>query len=146
MIRKFYKQYDISSYFVLVVYLLENIILILFPGDCLYFIDKGTVAIYSESGNEICHLEDGDFFGEIALVMKYRFRTASAVAVTNCELFRLDKNEFDSSIACYPTVYEGIKKVAINRLEKTYILDEHHKAEMRMGGDYKTDIDEFDDK
>lgn len=99
-------------------------------GDCIYFIDKGTVAIYSESGKEICHLEDGDFFGEIALIMKHSVRTASVVAVTNCELFRLDKEEFDKSIACYPTVYETIKKVAINRFEQTCVLDAHHKTEM----------------
>ncbi|XP_030041044.1 potassium/sodium hyperpolarization-activated cyclic nucleotide-gated channel 2 [Manduca sexta] len=106
-------------------------------GDCLYFIDRGTVAIYSESGKEICHLEDGDFFGEIALVMKHHFRTASAVAVTNCELFRLDREDFDSSIACYPTVYEDIKKVATNRYERTCVLDEHHKTEIKIGQERK---------
>ncbi|KAJ0176775.1 hypothetical protein K1T71_007954 [Dendrolimus kikuchii] len=108
-------------------------------GDCLYFIDKGTVAIYSESGREICHLEDGDFFGEIALVMKHKLRTASVVAVTNCELFRLDREDFDSSIACYPTVYEDIKKVATSRFERTCVLDEHHKAEMQMAN-FKKDL------
>ncbi|CAB3261257.1 unnamed protein product [Arctia plantaginis] len=99
-------------------------------GDCLYFIDKGTVAIYSDAGQEICHLEDGDFFGEIALVMN-RYRTASAVAVTNCELFRLDKTDFDNTIAYYPTVYETIKKMAINRFETTCVLDEHRKADVQ---------------
>lgn len=62
--------------------------------------------------------------------MKNSVRTASVVAVTNCELFRLDKEEFDKSIACYPTVYETIKKVAINRFEQTCVLDAHHKTEM----------------
>ncbi|KAJ2948951.1 hypothetical protein O0L34_g5889 [Tuta absoluta] len=100
-------------------------------GDCLYFIDKGTVAIYSESGQEICHLQDGDFFGEIALVLQSRFRTATVVAVTNCELFRLDKKDFESTIAVFPTVYEDIKKVAYQRLEKTTVMDEHHKAELK---------------
>uniref|UniRef100_A0A2H1WZJ0 SFRICE_034927 n=1 Tax=Spodoptera frugiperda TaxID=7108 RepID=A0A2H1WZJ0_SPOFR len=100
-------------------------------GDCLYFIDRGTVAIYSDSGKEICHLEDGDFFGEIALVMKHHFRTASAIAVTNCELFRLDREHFDATIAYYPTVYNSIKEVATSRFERTCVLDEHHKAELR---------------
>uniref|UniRef100_A0A2A4J7Z5 Cyclic nucleotide-binding domain-containing protein n=1 Tax=Heliothis virescens TaxID=7102 RepID=A0A2A4J7Z5_HELVI len=100
-------------------------------GDCLYFIDRGTVAIYSDSGKEICHLEDGDFFGEIALVMKHHFRTASAIAVTNCELFRLDKEHFETTIGYYPTVYNSIKEVAISRFERTCVLDEHHKAELR---------------
>ncbi|KAF9415410.1 hypothetical protein HW555_006937 [Spodoptera exigua] len=100
-------------------------------GDCLYFIDRGTVAIYSESGKEICHLEDGDFFGEIALVMKHHFRTASAIAVTNCELFRLDREHFETTIAYYPTVYNSIKEVATSRFDRTSVLDEHHKAELR---------------
>ncbi|KAH9635998.1 hypothetical protein HF086_005850 [Spodoptera exigua] len=99
--------------------------------DCLYFIDRGTVAIYSESGKEICHLEDGDFFGEIALVMKHHFRTASAIAVTNCELFRLDREHFETTIAYYPTVYNSIKEVATSRFDRTSVLDEHHKAELR---------------
>ncbi|XP_038210059.1 potassium/sodium hyperpolarization-activated cyclic nucleotide-gated channel 1-like [Zerene cesonia] len=101
-------------------------------GDCLYFIHKGTVAIYCESGKEVCHLEDGDFFGEIALVMSHRLRTASAVAVTNCELFRLDREDFESYVACYPTVYEDIKKVATDRYERSKTLDEHHKIELSM--------------
>ncbi|KAI5635020.1 cyclic nucleotide-binding domain-containing protein [Phthorimaea operculella] len=104
-------------------------------GDCLYFIDKGTVAIYSESGQEICHLQDGDFFGEIALVLQPHFRTATVVAVTNCELFRLDKKDFESTIAVFPTVYEDIKKVAYDRLEKTTVMDEHHKTELRREED-----------
>lgn len=103
----------------------------------MFFIDKGTVAIYSESGREVCHLEDGDFFGDIALTMKHKLRTATAVAVTNCELFKLNKEDFDSTIACYPTVYEEIEKVAASRLERTHVLDEHHKAETKMLNDYE---------
>ncbi|XP_049873448.1 potassium/sodium hyperpolarization-activated cyclic nucleotide-gated channel 3-like [Pectinophora gossypiella] len=102
-------------------------------GDCLYFIDKGTVAIYSESGKEIGHLKDGDYFGAIALVMKHRFRTTSVVAVTNCELFQLDRKDFESTIAVFPTVIEMMKKEALHRLERATVIDEHHKAELRMG-------------
>ncbi|CAK1556423.1 unnamed protein product [Leptosia nina] len=101
-------------------------------GDCLYFIHKGTVAIYCESGKEVCHLEDGDFFGEIALVMSHSLRTASAVAVTNCELFRLDREDFEKYVACYPTVYEDIKKVATTRYEQSKMLDDHHRTELNM--------------
>ncbi|XP_068633509.1 potassium/sodium hyperpolarization-activated cyclic nucleotide-gated channel 2-like [Battus philenor] len=101
-------------------------------GDSMYFIDKGTVAIYSETGKEVCHLEDGDFFGEIALVMKHKLRTATAVAVTNCELFKLTKEDFEATMACYPTVYEDIEKVALSRYERTHVLDEHHKAESKI--------------
>ncbi|XP_026734506.1 potassium/sodium hyperpolarization-activated cyclic nucleotide-gated channel 3-like [Trichoplusia ni] len=105
-------------------------------GDCLYFIDRGTVAVYSDSAKEICHLEDGDFFGEIALVMKHHFRTTSVIAVTNCELFRLDREDFNSTIAHYPTVYDNIKEVATSRFERTCVLDEHHKAELKTNAQY----------
>ncbi|CAG9786592.1 unnamed protein product [Diatraea saccharalis] len=104
-------------------------------GECVYFIDKGTVAVYSESGREICHLEDGDFFGEIALVLRYKFRTTSVVAVSNCEVFMLDKDDFNKTIACYPTVYEHIKEVATWRHERTCVLDERHKNEMSHSND-----------
>lgn len=109
----------------------------------MYFIDRGTVAIYSESGKEVCHLRDGDFFGEIALVMKHRFRTASVVAVTNCELFRLERADFESSIACYPTVYEDIKKVATNRYERTMLIDDHYRSEIREGMKKKSTDSQF---
>ncbi|XP_026327120.1 potassium/sodium hyperpolarization-activated cyclic nucleotide-gated channel 3-like [Hyposmocoma kahamanoa] len=116
----------------IVIFIAGDIILkINTSGDCMYFIDRGTVAIYSESGKEVCHLHDGDFFGEIALVMKHRFRTASVVAVTNCELFRLERADFESSIACYPTVLEEIKRVATNRMEKTRVMDDHYRSEIR---------------
>jgi len=57
------------------------------PGDCMYFIASGTVAIYTGSGKEVCHLEDGAHFGEIALVMPDARRVASVVAVEICELY-----------------------------------------------------------
>ncbi|KAJ2948952.1 hypothetical protein O0L34_g5890 [Tuta absoluta] len=104
-------------------------------GDCLYFIDKGTVAIYSESGHEMCHLQDGDFFGEIALVLQPHFRTATVVAVTNCELFRLDIKDFESTIAVFPTVYEDIKKIAYERLKKIIEIDEQYEAELKKEDD-----------
>ncbi|OWR53498.1 putative hyperpolarization activated cyclic nucleotide-gated potassium channel [Danaus plexippus plexippus] len=101
-------------------------------GDCLFFIYKGTVAVYSESGKEVCHLEDGDFFGEIALITKNRLRTASVVAVTNCELFQLNREDFESSVSSYSSVYEDFKKIATTRLEKTTVLDEHNKSDIKM--------------
>lgn len=36
----------------------------------MYFITSGTVAAVTETGREIVHLEDGDHFGEIALIQK----------------------------------------------------------------------------
>lgn len=93
------------------------------PGNCMYFIASGTVAIYTASGKEICHLEDGAYFGEIALVMANEQRVASVVAIEICELYRLDRADFAKTIQPYPMLWEQIKKIAIERHERTTILD-----------------------
>ncbi|RLU22254.1 hypothetical protein DMN91_004532 [Ooceraea biroi] len=92
-------------------------------GDCMYFIATGTVAIYTSSGKEVCHLEDGAHFGEIALVMPDERRVASVVAIETCELYRLDRGNFVRTIHPYPMLWERIKKIAIERHEKTIILN-----------------------
>ncbi|KYM99904.1 Potassium/sodium hyperpolarization-activated cyclic nucleotide-gated channel 4, partial [Cyphomyrmex costatus] len=89
------------------------------PGDCMYFIASGTVAIYTSTGKEVCHLEDGAHFGEIALVMLDERRVASVVAVEICELYRLDRADFARTIHPYPMLWEQIKKIAIERHERT---------------------------
>ncbi|XP_046487760.1 potassium/sodium hyperpolarization-activated cyclic nucleotide-gated channel 4 [Neodiprion pinetum] len=93
------------------------------PGDCMYFIASGTVAIYTKSGKEVCHLEDGAHFGEIALVMPDERRVASVVAVEICELYRLERADFTRTIHPYPMLWERIKKIAMERHEKTTILN-----------------------
>ncbi|EFN82193.1 potassium/sodium hyperpolarization-activated cyclic nucleotide-gated channel 2 [Harpegnathos saltator] len=93
------------------------------PGDCMYFIAAGTVAIYTSSGKEVCHLEDGAHFGEIALVMPDERRIASVVAVEICELYRLDRVDFAKTIHPYPMLWERIKNIAVERHEKTMILN-----------------------
>ncbi|XP_048511333.1 potassium/sodium hyperpolarization-activated cyclic nucleotide-gated channel 1-like [Athalia rosae] len=93
------------------------------PGDCMYFIASGTVAIYTKSGKEVCHLEDGAHFGEIALVMPDERRVASVVAVEICELYRLERADFVRTIHPYPMLWERIKKIAMERHERTTILN-----------------------
>lgn len=92
------------------------------PGDCMYFIASGTVGIYTDSGKEVCHLDDGAHFGEVALVMPNELRVASVVAVEICELYRLNRADFMRTIHPYPMLWERIKKIAIERHEKTMIL------------------------
>lgn len=42
----------------------------------------------------MCHLEDGNHFGEVALLMKDSKRVATVVAVENTQLYRLDALDF----------------------------------------------------
>ncbi|XP_044265658.1 potassium/sodium hyperpolarization-activated cyclic nucleotide-gated channel 1-like [Tribolium madens] len=99
-------------------------------GNCMYFISTGTVAVYTVSGKEVCHLEDGDHFGEIALVTPEAQRVASVIAVETCELYRLDRKDFIKAIHPYPDLLEKIQKIAADRMEKTNLMEEHYKRDM----------------
>lgn len=99
-------------------------------GNSMFFIATGTVAVFTNSGREICHLEDGAHFGEIALVMQDELRVASVIAVEVCELYRLDRKDFVKAIHPYPDLLDNIQRIAADRMEKTTMLDEHNRREM----------------
>ncbi|MEE9584841.1 MAG: cyclic nucleotide-binding domain-containing protein, partial [Candidatus Brocadiales bacterium] len=68
----------------------------------MYFIDTGKVSVLRrvpELGREIeiATLASGDFFGELA-IMRGSPRMADVVAVTDCELWTLDKDSFKEAI------------------------------------------------
>ncbi|XP_068086411.1 potassium/sodium hyperpolarization-activated cyclic nucleotide-gated channel 1 [Anabrus simplex] len=93
-------------------------------GDCMYFISSGTVAIYTTSGKEVCHLEDGAHFGEIALVMEDERRVANVVAVETCELYKLTRADFLEAVAPYPHLLKRIEQTARERLQLTLQMDD----------------------
>ncbi|XP_063383593.1 potassium/sodium hyperpolarization-activated cyclic nucleotide-gated channel 4-like [Cydia fagiglandana] len=100
-------------------------------GNCMYFINKGTVALYTKSGYELIHIEDGDHFGETALMSEdVKLRFVSAVAVTNCELFSLSRENFEI-IERYRTAYDELKKVGVKRHQWAMVMDEQFKAQLR---------------
>src|SRR5574341_97399 len=85
-------------------------------GRDMYFITQGTVEIVSKDGAEVyATLTDGDFFGEIALVLS-QLRTACVRAVSYCDLYRLDKEMFDRVLAHYPTIAAQIEAKARERI------------------------------
>ena len=81
-------------------------------GEEMYFIVYGEVSVLNEQGEEISSLSDGDFFGEISLFL-HRLRTASIVARTYCDMYKLSKTAFDQVITHYP--YFAAKIEAITR-------------------------------
>lgn len=98
------------------IYLANDTILVAgVPGNCMYFLYYGTVAVYTPSGKELCHLEDGAHFGEIALILN-ESRVATVVAVTPCELFVLKRADFNDVINVYPNFKRKIFEMAHNRL------------------------------
>ena len=86
-------------------------------GDRMFFIISGIVTVDLEGGRQTT-LEDGDFFGEIALLHKGR-RTATVSARSRCELLALDLKDFRHLLSRTPKVAEVIAKTARERLNET---------------------------
>lgn len=76
---------------------------------------------------QVCHLYDGAYFGEIALLMKDQKRIANVIAIEICEVYRLDRKNFKTCFVNNTELYKKIEKIAHERREKTLILEELHK-------------------
>nr|CAH7713223.1 unnamed protein product [Callosobruchus chinensis] len=96
-------------------------------GDSMYFISSGTVAIYTHSGREVCHLGDGAYFGEIAMVLKIPHRTATIIAVETTQVFVLKRKDFARSLLKNPKAMRKIQTVAQKRLTIIRRMDEEYK-------------------
>lgn len=92
-------------------------------ADSMFFIVSGEVEIGMSPEPVI--LEQGDFFGEIALHY-HRKRTASVVALSATELLELDAKDFHQAFRSKPKLREFIAREAEKRLTRTpaEILDE----------------------
>lgn len=83
------------------------------PGDCMYFIAAGEVAIQIEPKPLV--LGTGQFFGEIALVTGSP-RTATVVARKSCQLLLLDIADFRRLASAQPDLMRAIDEEARRRL------------------------------
>jgi CRP-like cAMP-binding protein len=76
----------------------------------LYIIEKGRVSVRVASEGdmrEVATLGDGDYFGEMGL-MTGEPRTATIVALSNVDSFRLDKEVFSGLLASRPEIAEQL--------------------------------------
>lgn len=86
-------------------------------GDCMYIIAFGRVRIH-DGAQTIAWLGEKDVFGELAL-LDAEPRNASATAVEETYLLRLDQSTFYELISDYPEVLRGIIRVLSQRLRET---------------------------
>ncbi|XP_070156836.1 potassium/sodium hyperpolarization-activated cyclic nucleotide-gated channel 1 [Polyergus mexicanus] len=96
-------------------------------GDCMFFLSSGTVAVLTPTGKEMCHLSDGAYFGEIALLVADQRRVASVIAIEICEIYRLDRKDFRHCIDVHSELFAEIERIATERVEKTVRVEEQHK-------------------
>ena len=80
----------------------------------MYFIVKGNLRVISKEGKLLTVLSDGDFFGEVAL-FKNEPRNASVEAVGYCDLYILEKKEFDQVLGKYPEIASQMEEKAKQR-------------------------------
>ena len=95
------------------------------PGDVLYVVVRGVVDVSRRGADgtqrPVSVLEDGDFFGEIALLEEVR-RTATVRARTPCLLLALERRDFRELLAEVPMLRQVFEKVA--RARRSELLDE----------------------
>src|SRR5262249_27374294 len=92
------------------------------PGSSLFAICRGTVKISvpSVDGHDAVFnlIGKGDIFGEIAL-LDGRPRTADAVAITDCELFIIERRDFLPLVREEPDIALKLIEILCARLRHT---------------------------
>jgi glucose-6-phosphate 1-dehydrogenase len=101
----------------------DTIIEINEPASEMYFICRGEVDVIDASGKTVQVLKDGDFFGEVGLLLSTP-RTATVRARTLCDLFVLKKADFVRILREHPQFAEAVLQVAKERYELAVSVDE----------------------
>lgn len=90
-------------------------------GDKFYLIARGRVEVIIATGTgerrKVAVLEDGDHFGEIAL-MQHIPRTATIVTATSCWLLSLSYDQFHPLLLRYPAIREGLEATLRSRMQR----------------------------
>ncbi|MEE9186999.1 MAG: cyclic nucleotide-binding domain-containing protein, partial [Bacteroidota bacterium] len=96
-------------------------------GDALYLMRSGQINITVRSKSQVLDeaaetsvatLDPGDSFGEMALLTG-EVRSASAIALTDVDLWRITKENFDHLIANSPSLTLAVSRLLAQRLSTT---------------------------
>lgn len=93
------------------------------PGDCLYLLKSGRVKVFAQNNEQkqeivLTYLESGDHFGEMALITGEP-RSASVVAVSDVEVWELNRQVFDSLIMNNPSITLTLTHLLTQRLKES---------------------------
>jgi len=92
------------------------------PGNSMFILTSGRVKAYVKTPKgksmKVQEFEEGDFFGEIA-VLTGKPRTATLTAAVDCECLELNRETLDEITKTHPGVREVLKKFQKERALST---------------------------
>lgn len=86
------------------------------PGNCVYFIYKGSVSIH-DGEHQLAMLTENELFGELSL-LDSEARSASATALSDCILLKIKQEDFYDVVATNTDILKGIMKTLCKRLRE----------------------------
>ncbi|MBM7047019.1 cation:proton antiporter [Rhizobium lusitanum] len=95
-------------------------------GDSMFFIASGAVEVQLE--DDEVPLGAGSFFGEMALLTGAR-RTADVVAVDFCQLFVLERRDFNLFMSRHPQLRTAVSRMARERQESNVSRQRRDQSE-----------------
>lgn len=95
----------------------------------MYLIQRGEVVVTDFHGKPMHVLRDGAFFGEIALLEPSLKRTASVIAIKNCDLYTLARGDVDEVLLSFPDFRDAMMHIAESRLAKSVARHKIRRAE-----------------
>ena len=87
-------------------------------ADCVYLIIDGKVGIYLPTNNTTSPdflLSENEIFGEMGIINN-TLRTAKAVTISESNLVKINKNEFDKKLSSCDPFISGLIRVLVARL------------------------------
>jgi len=103
-------------------------------GRKMYFISRGTVRIVNIRERDLSKsqtLSDGEFFGEISIVLPTKRRVASVFADSYCYLYSLSVEDFNEVLEEFPMQRKHFMAEAAKRLEN---MREENQSDEGLGG------------
>jgi CRP-like cAMP-binding protein len=86
------------------------------PGNCMYFIHTGKVSIHDKE-HQLAVLGENEIFGELSL-LDSESRSASATALTDCTLLKIEQEAFYDLLATNSDILKGIMQTLCKRLRE----------------------------
>ena len=114
------------------------------PGDALYIVESGQINIVNEYGQLEQRADEGQFFGEMALLTG-KSRTYTATATSNTNLWALYRPDFDDMLAEYPQISIALSRMLKESLSaaSSNLAEKHLQKLALMGGLTGVQLDEI---